>query len=705
MAFVFVMVLAFLALSGSTVQASPAIDQQCSSIGGSYLDGVGVHEPAGQTFIPTQSSMTGFSLYLWSDSQTATSVTANIISNGIAGVNGIQGNVVGSATFTVPADYGQPTGEWLTVQLPSGIVLTPGAVYAINLEGSSGSGGIKWSACSTPYSNGCGYSGGQCQANSWAFEEYYGDFSLAFSTSGISIPQGASGIVTLYVGSLDNFASPVTVTYAAPHGVSASFNGPNQIQTSAGGTSSPSVTILVDGTVPAGTYPFTVTATSGGIAHSATLQLIVTPSSTLLSSSNPDFVAEPSLTVIALTPGSSGTATIAISSANGFSSSVSLAAYWSGAAPANVAVSLPSPVEVPSGGTATSLLTVSAGDSPSTGTYTLIVTASNGVTSHSTQIAVTIGGTPQVLAPVAVPDFSITPSSGTVAVIQGLSSSTTLQVNSLDGFSSPVTFSTSWVGNAPTGISVSLPQSVTPPVDGTASSPIGFTTTSTGSTGSFVLQVIGISGSLTHSTDITLQVNTSGPSCIIATATYGSSAAPEVQVLRDFRDESILKTRAGSSFMMAFNAWYYSFSPPVANYIANHWAQREAMQVILYPMIGILDLSYEAFNAANAYPEIAIILTGILASAMLGGFYLGLPIGILRKRVKRLTANPLGASLQRVLLVATTASVAALVFGELIDGSALLMVSSVTLVLSTMLLSATTVSNKIVQLTRRGRTN
>jgi hypothetical protein len=80
-------------------------------------------------------------------------------------------------------------------------------------------------------------------------------------------------------------------------------------------------------------------------------------------------------------------------------------------------------------------------------------------------------------------------------------------VSSVGGFSSPITFSASWVGNAPTGISITLPQTVTPPPGGVGSSSVGFTTTSTGSTGSFILQVTGTSGSVSHSTDITLQVN------------------------------------------------------------------------------------------------------------------------------------------------------------------------------------------------------
>ena len=283
LAVVLVISLASLSIQGAQ-GASGAVDQQCSAIGGSYLDGVGVHQPAGQTFIPAQSSMTGFALYLLSDNPTPTSMTANIISNGVAGVNGVQGNLVGSATFTVPTLFGQPTGAWLNVQLPSGIALTPGTVYAVSLVDNSGSAGIKWSACSTPYTNGCGYANGQCQASSWTFMDYYGDFSVQILPTGISIPQGASGTVTLYVTSVNNFASPVSLTYSAPSGVTASFNGPNEVETSAGATSSPSVTIYVAGTPP-GTYPFTVTASSGAISQSAKLQLIVTPSGTVLSTS------------------------------------------------------------------------------------------------------------------------------------------------------------------------------------------------------------------------------------------------------------------------------------------------------------------------------------------------------------------------------------------------------------------------------------
>ena len=695
---VLVIFLTTLSLSGPLVHAAVPIDQQCAAIGGSYLDGVGIHQPAGQTFIPTQSSMVGLSLHLWSTNPTTTAMTANIISNGIAGVNGIQGNLVGSVTFDVPAGFGGPTGDWLSVQLPSGIALTPGAVYAMNLVDNSGSSGIKWSSCSSPYGNGCGYANGQCQANSWAFMEYYGDFALAFSTSGISIAQGASGSVTLYVSSVNNFASPVDFTFSAPPGVTASFNGPSRIETTATGTTSPTITIYVSGTASPSTYPLTVTATSGAESHTATLQLIVTPSGTIISSATPDFITQPTSDVVTLSPGLSKATTVLLTSVNGFSSTVGLSAAWSGTAPSDVTVTLPSPITVPAGGSASSVLTIGAGDSPSTGSYALVVTATNGVISHSTTLQVSITGTPSVFAPVSVPDFAISPSSGSVAVIQGLSTSSSISVNSLGGFSAPVTFSASWVGNAPTGISINIPQAVTPLSGGTASSVVGFGTTATSSTGSYVAQITGTSGSISHSTDITLQVNTPGSQCIIATATYGSSVAPQVQLLRNFRDNSILHTKAGAGFMLAFNAWYYSFSPPVANYIASHGAERTVMKAILYPLVGIMGLSYETFQATSAVPELAIVLAGLAASVMLGAFYLGLPVSLIRTRVKRLRGLTLGKSLQNVLGGAALASAIALAVGEVTSSQLVLMLSSSSLVLSTVLLSATVVSNRIVRM-------
>ena len=49
--------------------------------------------------------------------------------------------------------------------------------------------------------------------------------------------------------------------------------------------------------------------------------------------------------------------------------------------------------------------------------------------------------------------------------------------------------------------------------------------------------------------------------CLIATATFGSELAPQVQQLRELRDNTILETSSGMAFMTTFNQFYYSFSP------------------------------------------------------------------------------------------------------------------------------------------------
>ena len=54
--------------------------------------------------------------------------------------------------------------------------------------------------------------------------------------------------------------------------------------------------------------------------------------------------------------------------------------------------------------------------------------------------------------------------------------------------------------------------------------------------------------------------------CLIATAAFGSEMAPQIQFLREIRDNTVLQTESGTSFMTGFNQFYYSFSPAIADY-------------------------------------------------------------------------------------------------------------------------------------------
>ena len=63
-----------------------------------------------------------------------------------------------------------------------------------------------------------------------------------------------------------------------------------------------------------------------------------------------------------------------------------------------------------------------------------------------------------------------------------------------------------------------------------------------------------------------MEESKSGGGCLIATATFGSEMAPQVQFLREIRDNTVLQTESGVSFMAGFNQFYYSFSPVIADY-------------------------------------------------------------------------------------------------------------------------------------------
>jgi len=78
--------------------------------------------------------------------------------------------------------------------------------------------------------------------------------------------------------------------------------------------------------------------------------------------------------------------------------------------------------------------------------------------------------------------------------------------------------------------------------------------------------------------------------CLIATATYGSEIAPQVQLLREIRDNTVLQTQSGTSFMTAFNQFYYSFSPAVADYERENAVFKETVKLTLTPLLASLTL-------------------------------------------------------------------------------------------------------------------
>jgi hypothetical protein len=234
-----------------------------------------------------------------------------------------------------------------------------------------------------------------------------------------------------------------------------------------------------------------------------------------------------------------------------------------------------------------------------------------------------------------------------------------------------------------------------------------FTNSSTSSsyTGTSTASVILTESTSSSTTQTSTSVSTSFttttvaklPSCLIATATFGSELSPEVQLLRDFRDNEILRTAAGSGFMVAFNAWYYSFSPYVADYLSTHAVERTVMKGVLYPLIGILKLSSLTFSATSAFPELAALLSGLVASSLIGAFYLGLPLSLVRAKIRRLRGSYAQSKLEKVLAVTLLAGISTLLVGEILTSSVLLMIASAIVILSMLFLSATFTSGRIAR--------
>jgi len=88
--------------------------------------------------------------------------------------------------------------------------------------------------------------------------------------------------------------------------------------------------------------------------------------------------------------------------------------------------------------------------------------------------------------------------------------------------------------------------------------------------------------------------------CLIATATYGSELAPQVQFLREIRDNKVMSTRIGASFMTGFNQLYYSFSPTIADMERNNPVFKEIVKIGITPMISSLSI----MSAAESEQEI-----------------------------------------------------------------------------------------------------
>lgn len=124
--------------------------------------------------------------------------------------------------------------------------------------------------------------------------------------------------------------------------------------------------------------------------------------------------------------------------------------------------------------------------------------------------------------------------------------------------------------------------------------------------------------------------NSGDGGCLIATATFGSEFSPQVQQLRELRDNVVLKTKSGKLFMDSFNEFYYSFSPAIADYERQNDFFRDGVKITIVPLLTSLSI----LNYVDIDSDSEMVGYGISLILLNLGMYFGIPAVIISKILK-----------------------------------------------------------------------
>jgi len=124
---------------------------------------------------------------------------------------------------------------------------------------------------------------------------------------------------------------------------------------------------------------------------------------------------------------------------------------------------------------------------------------------------------------------------------------------------------------------------------------------------------------------------TGGGGCLIATAAFGSELAPQVQMLREIRDNTILSTTSGTAFMTGFNQFYYSFSPTIADWERENPIFQDAVRITITPLLTSLSI----LNHVDIDSEEEMLGYGISLIILNLGMYFVAPAIVILKLKKR----------------------------------------------------------------------
>ncbi len=122
-----------------------------------------------------------------------------------------------------------------------------------------------------------------------------------------------------------------------------------------------------------------------------------------------------------------------------------------------------------------------------------------------------------------------------------------------------------------------------------------------------------------------------GGGCLIATAAFGSELAPQVQMLRELRDNTVLSTTSGTAFMTGFNQFYYSFSPTIADWERENPIFQDAVKITITPLLTSLSI----LNHVDIDSEEEMLGYGISLIILNLGMYFVAPAIVILKIKKR----------------------------------------------------------------------
>ena len=199
-------------------------------------------------------------------------------------------------------------------------------------------------------------------------------FTLSASPGAVSILQGNAGSSTITSSVTGGFNSAIALTASGePSGVTVGFS-PASIT----GAGSSTMSITVAATVAAGTYPITVTGTSGSTVETTTVSLTVT------APNSGSFTLSVSPSSGYLLWGQNGYAVVTVTASGGFDSAVTFTATG---VPSGVKTSF-TPASVTGSGTTHFNITVPYGQQ--TGTYSITIKGTSGTTSATTTLSLQI---------------------------------------------------------------------------------------------------------------------------------------------------------------------------------------------------------------------------------------------------------------------------------------------------------------------------